>query len=221
MFSQRISLLAKSIFLGVGLVLAVATVDAQTQGEVGRKASVRRSDKARSQAAPVALTSPPAVDDHLWSEKRVRAYRESLGCEFPAPLAVLRIPRAGIEVPVLPGTDEATLNHAVAWIEGTAGPGEAGNVGIAGHRDGFFRGLKDVAGGDAVTIVTLEGVQEYVVEDIRIVGPNDISVLAATSAPTLTLVTCYPFYFVGEAPQRYIVKAVRRSCPTEGVSSSR
>jgi len=156
-------------------------------------------------AAPLAL--PAMVDQHLWSHKRVCAYDAIRSLRFSDPMAVLRIPSAGIEVPVLPGTDDVTLNRAVGWIEGTARPGELGNAGIAGHRDGFFRGLKDSALGDRISLETLEGPKEYVIDQIRIVSPNDVGVLAPTKDSTLTLVTCYPFYFVGDAPQRYIVRA--------------
>jgi sortase A len=120
---------------------------------------------------------------------------------------VLRIPRIGLQVPVLPGSDDLTLNRAVGIIPGTAMPGEAGNVAIAGHRDGFFRGLKDLETGDAIELETLAGKQEYRVASIRIVDDTELSVLAPTTEPVLTLVTCYPFYFIGNAPQRYIIRA--------------
>ena len=126
---------------------------------------------------------------------------------MPRPLAVLRISAINLEVPVLEGTDDLTLNRAVGHIEGTAAPGETGNVGIAGHRDGFFRGLKDIHLGDTFDLFTEKGNSRYVVDEIVIVSPDDVSVLAPRSKPALTLVTCYPFYFVGSAPLRYIVHA--------------
>src|SRR6266849_5653184 len=101
MLSERISRFAKGIVQGVGIVLVVAWPAARIQGETLRRTPLRRLHKVRSVAASIALTSPTSVDDHLWSVKRVRAYRESLTREFPPPLAVLRIPCAGIEVPVL------------------------------------------------------------------------------------------------------------------------
>ena len=87
----------------------------------------------------------------------------------------------------------------------------ASPINTAGHRDGFFRGFKDLQIGAEILIETLDGSQTYVVEDMTIVEPSDVSVLAPTEVPTLTLVTCYPFYFVGSAPQRFIVRAVPRS----------
>jgi sortase A len=113
---------------------------------------------------------------------------------------------------VLPGTDEFVLNRGVGHIEDTARPGAEGNCGIAGHRDGFFRGLKDIALGDAIELETLDGRQMYHVERRWIVDPEDVSVLDPTPVRSLTLVTCYPFYFIGSAPQRFIVRAV----PAEG-----
>jgi sortase A len=157
----------------------------------------------------------PAVDQTLWSAKRIAHYRDSLELAMPAPLAVLRIPRLTLEVPVLPGTDDVTLDRAVGLIPGTASPGAPGNTAIAGHRDGFFRGLKDIAVGDSLELETLAGKRQYAVEALTIVDPSDVSVLDDSTEPVLTLVTCYPFYYVGKAPQRFIVRARARSA-TEG-----
>jgi sortase A len=151
---------------------------------------------------------PARPDTSLWSPKRVQAWQDSLGREAPAALAVLRIPRLRLEVPVLEGTDDWTLNRGVGHIEDTAKPGENGNVGIAGHRDGFFRGLKDVAVGDTLEMDVRSGTERYRIERIWIVNPEDVSVLDPTPSRSVTLVTCYPFYFIGSAPQRYIVRAV-------------
>lgn len=146
-------------------------------------------------------------DFRLWSERRIEAYRLSLVASVPPPLAVLRIPSVDLQVPVLEGTDDLTLNRAVGHIAGTSALDQGGNVGIAGHRDGFFRELKDVHLGDSMDLYTEKGNSRYVVDEIVVVPPEDVSVLAPRSKPTLTLVTCYPFYFVGSAPLRYIVHA--------------
>ena len=108
---------------------------------------------------------------------------------------------------MLEGTDDVTLNRGVGRIAGTSRVGESGNLGIAGHRDGFFRGLKDIAVGDKIELATANGTDTYVVDKIQIVNPNDVTVLRPTLESSLTLVTCYPFYFIGGAPQRYIVHA--------------
>ncbi len=151
----------------------------------------------------------PAPDLSLWSPVRISAWRTALSQPAAPPLAVLRIPKLRLEVPVLPGTDDYALNRGVGHIEGTALPLADGNSGIAGHRDGFFRGLKDIGVGDAIEIETLGGKDLYRVERVWIVSPEDVWVLDATPTRSLTLVTCFPFYFVGSAPQRYIVRAVR------------
>ncbi len=134
-----------------------------------------------------------------------------------APLAVLEIPKIHLEVPVMNGTDALTLNHAVGRIVGTARLGEPGNIGIAGHRDTFFRGLKDLQKGDAIELRTEEGTDRYIVDEIQIVTPQNISVLSPRARSSITLVTCYPFHFVGNAPQRYIVMASHAGGRTSGL----
>lgn len=119
----------------------------------------------------------------------------------------LEIPRVGVSAMVREGDDTATLRHAVGHIPDTALPGSSGNAGLAGHRDSFFRGLKNIRNGDEVTVTTPTGVLEYTVQRTSIVDPDDVSVLSPTSRPTLTLVTCYPFYYIGAAPRRFIVRA--------------
>jgi len=146
------------------------------------------------------------TDYSLWSAQRANLYQASLTKRIE-PLAVLRIPALHLEVPVLEGTDELTLNRGVGRISGTSRPGQGGNIGIAGHRDGFFRALKDISMGDNVELVTTSGTDVYVVDRIRITSPDDVSVLHPRTKDSLTLVTCYPFYFVGSAPSRYIVEA--------------
>jgi sortase A len=156
----------------------------------------------------VALFRAQGSSNRLWDSARIRAYRRTLNVAFPAPEAVLRIPKANIEVPVLEGTDDLTLNRAAGHVAGTALPGHSGNIAITGHRDGFFRGLKDLAPGDLIQLDRgASHIDRYLVRSIRIVSPSDVSVLAPTKDDTLTLITCYPFYFVGAAPQRYIVQA--------------
>ena len=150
-----------------------------------------------------------APDQSLWSPQRVSAWRLALSAPAPAPLAVLRVPKIRLEVAVLPGTDDRTLDRSVGHIEGTAQPGTDGNVGLAGHRDGFFRGLKDLVTGDLIELDTAQGTEAYRVERTWVVSPEDVSVLDPTSTQALTLVTCYPFYFVGSAPDRFILRAVR------------
>jgi len=147
-------------------------------------------------------------DRSEWSAARVTRYEESLSRRVDA-VGRLEIPAADVSVMVLEGTEETTLDRAVGRIPGTARVGETGNLGIAGHRDGFFRGLRHVETGDEITLTTLDGVARYRVERTHVVAPTQVDVLEATDESTLTLVTCYPFYFVGDAPERFIVEARR------------
>ena len=154
------------------------------------------------------LTKIPEPDKSLWNAARIEDYEESLKVEFAPPLGILTIDRLNIRVPVYNGTEELILDRGAGRIKGMARMDEDGNLGISAHRDGFFRGLKDIGVGDQILIETTRGVQEYAVSAINIVPKSDISVLKPTTEKTLTLVTCYPFYFVGNAPKRYIVTAM-------------
>lgn len=160
------------------------------------------------------------TDFSLWSMKRIAAYEASLSAQFAAPEAVLEIPKIGLEVPLFDGTDDLTLNRGVGRIEGTAHPGQKGNVGIAGHRDGFFRGLKDVAVGDKIELKMHGTMETYRVDQVRIVKPTDVEILKDRNVATLTLVTCYPFYFIGNAPLRYVVQASLLHKSANGKESS-
>jgi sortase A len=119
----------------------------------------------------------------------------------------IEIPRLGISVMVIEGVQARSLKLAVGHVPGTAFPGEAGNVGIAGHRDSFFRNLRKIQNHDTIRLTTLYGSYDYLVESTRVVGPRDTQVLHSSGEPLLTLVTCYPFYYAGPAPDRFIVRA--------------
>ncbi|MFY9741181.1 MAG: class D sortase [Candidatus Sulfotelmatobacter sp.] len=122
-------------------------------------------------------------------------------------LGRLDIPRLGMSVAVLQGAGSRTLRLGAGHIAGTPLPGEPGNSGIAGHRDTFFRELKDIRANDEIQLQTAHGILHYEVDWVKVVGPDDISVLAPATESMLTLVTCYPFYFVGPAPKRFVVRA--------------
>ena len=198
-----------------GVLLVGIWFAAWVHGKVMSRRDLASFETARAahvdvEVAPMVQSETPAgasVDTSLWAEGRTREYRESLLHDFGVPLAVMRIRKLEIEVPVLPGTDDLTLNRGVGWIQGTAAPGTDGNFAVAGHRDGFFRRLKDIKLGDTIEVETLDGSRTYVVDELTIVDPSNVSVLAERDLPSVTLVTCYPFYFVGSAPQRFIVRA--------------
>lgn len=124
-----------------------------------------------------------------------------------AAIGRIEIPRLGVSVVIRTGSDARTLRLAVGHIPGTALPGEPGNIGLAGHRDTFFRRLRDIRPDDEIRVVTTEGTFAFRVENTRVVEPRDTWVLDPTNAPTLTLVTCFPFTYIGSAPQRFIVRA--------------
>jgi LPXTG-site transpeptidase (sortase) family protein len=134
----------------------------------------------------------------------------------PSVFGRIEIPRLGVSVVVREGADKATLARAVGLVPGSARPGEEGNTVLAGHRDTFFRPLRKIRVDDVIRIVTPEGTREYRVDHTRVVEPHETDVLDSTGSEELTLVTCYPFRFIGPAPERFIVKAV----PVESVSST-
>jgi sortase A len=123
----------------------------------------------------------------------------------------MEIPRLGVSVMIAEGTANATLRRAAGHIEGTGLPGRAGNIGLAGHRDTLFRPLRNIRPDDVILLTTLDGNYRYRVVSTRIVSPADVSVLDADASEVLTLVTCYPFYLVGPAPDRFIVRAIKMS----------
>jgi sortase A len=121
----------------------------------------------------------------------------------------IEISRLGLSAIVLEGTDNKTLRHGVGHIRNTALPGQPGNAGLAAHRDTFFRPLKDIRQDDIIRVTTVNGDYRYRVVSTRVLNPTDVWVLKPTGTEILTLVTCHPFYFVGSAPNRFIVQAER------------
>jgi sortase A len=207
-----------------GVVLLSAYVGVRLYGAIVSRSVVAAFQQKAAAGVPLShadsgtTTSPAGVDTSLWSDKRIRAYNESLSHAFGTPLAVLSIPKIHLEVPVFEGTDDVTLDRGVGRITGTARPGQPGNLGVAGHRDGFFRGLKDVTTGDEIKLALPEREATYVIDQITVVTPQDVSVLQPRPVSSITLVTCFPFYFVGSAPERYIVSASLRADVQPAVS---
>ena len=191
------------LLLVVGFLLVSVYLAARIHSALSSREELRQLWRTQAAAAEPDKNEP---DFRLWSEQRIAAYKASRNAT-PSALAALEIPAIRLQVPVLEGTDDLTLNQGVGHIEGTPLPGKGGNVGIAGHRDGFFRGLKDIREGDTIELITQTGSSRYFVDEILIVSPDDTWVLRPRPSASLTLVTCYPFYFVGSAPQRFIVHA--------------
>ena len=141
----------------------------------------------------------------------IRTRAESFGktAGESSPLGQIEIGAIGLTAMIVEGTEDATLRLGVGHITGTALPGQVGNVAIAGHRDTFFRPLRNIHKDDEITLTTLNGSYRYLVDSTKVVGPEEIGVLYNSHEAILTLVTCYPFNFIGSAPQRFIVRAHR------------
>lgn len=196
--------------LFAGLILLALYAGLRIQGAVLSRVAVQTFERT-ARKVPISgnlnkSSGAFQIDFSTWSESRLQSYRQSLARHTAPVLAVLRINSIQLEVPVLNGTDTLSLNRGIGWIRGTTQPGQFGNIGLAGHRDSFFRRLKDLRVGERAELVTHDRTDTFVIDNIRVVNPEDVSVLLPR-APSLTLVTCYPFYFVGSAPQRYIVHA--------------
>lgn len=153
------------------------------------------STAARSSTAADSSTAAPSSP----AAPRPRAARSLVGR--------IEIPRLGVSAIVREGVDTRTLSRAVGHVPHTALPGDSGNIAFAAHRDTFFRPLKNIRAGDRIRVSTPDGDFTYIVRDTRIVAPTEVSVLDPTPEPTLTLITCHPFNYVGPAPNRFIVRA--------------
>ena len=200
--------------MAVGLILLAVYAVVRMDGLAASRSATQAFDHTRainaslhSRDSQVAATIPDPVNTSAWAPERAAAFVASLVKVHATPLGVLRLDKLNLRIPVFEGTSGRVLNRGAGWIPGTARPGEQGNIGIAGHRDGFFRGLKDYSVGDSMELATTEGADEYVVDQIEIVDPEDVGVLQPRQKPSITLVTCYPFHFVGDAPKRFIVHA--------------
>jgi sortase A len=188
-----------------------------------RQVSPAPSSVLRSVAPPHSLSvesvtseaHPQAPDDvvpdtRLWSPSRIDELQR-LGVQRDAmrgpAIAVLHVARLGLRVPVFPDASEPSLNRGAGLVVDPHAPAESQNLAIAAHRDSWFRSLKDIEVGDRIELQDLSTTHTYRVSALSVVDPFDLSPLAPTALPSLTLITCYPFYFVGNAPQRFIVRA--------------
>jgi sortase A len=208
------------LLLAVGLGLSLVYLAAWIHAQVMSRASLWSFDALQSTPSMAEEQKDQTPGDglafSLWSGKRASAYTRALAGKLGAPMAVLSIRRLGLEVPVFDGTDRITLNRGAGRILGTAQPGEQGNIGISAHRDGFFRGLKDLQVGDQIELAVPAQKFVYTVDNIEVVNASDTSVLRPRDRPSLTLVTCYPFYFIGTAPERYVAQASLTNTERQG-----
>lgn len=217
---------AELALLVIGLICAAVFVAARVESYFVSRAAINQFESFTREAnvtevAEARLPGTEKQDFSGWSQGRQRKYVQAVLQQRGIALAVLEIPRIQLKAPIFDGTDELTLNHAVGLIAGTAWPGEPGNVGIAGHRDGFFRKLKNIRLGDEIALEMRRGIDVYAVDKIQIVTPREVSVLQSDGEPSLTLVTCYPFYSIGGAPKRFVVKAHLKHHNSTGITETR
>jgi len=182
---ERLLFLTALLCLGTW---AWVTLDARLYEHRQERRLAERPHRATSAEAPAQPAPPLAEGDYIGR---------------------ISIPRVGISASILQGVAAQTLRRGVGHIPGTPLPERGGNIGLAGHRDTVFRGLKDIRQNDTIELTTEEGSFAYQVEWTKIVLPKDTWVLAGEGKQSLTLVTCYPFYYVGSAPKRFIVRARR------------
>jgi sortase A len=187
-------------------------------GFVLLEARLFQADQSRRFQQELNGLKPPIISDQLPrgssislkpAEADVRVERIDTAGTGDTPLGRIEISTIGLTAMILEGTDARTLRRAVGHIPGTPLPGQQGNVAITGHRDTFFRPLHNIRKDDEIRLTTLSGSYRYLVDSIKVVEPEDTEVLDNSDDAILTLVTCYPFYFVGPAPKRFIVRAHR------------
>jgi len=184
---------AERILLIVGIVALGWYATARANAALNQASQNREFEELRLERKDIYLPTPEAP------RPRALATRALVGR--------IDIPRLGLSAIVREGVDKRTLDRAVGHVPRTALPGDAGNIALAGHRDTFFRPLKKIRAGDRISVSTPEGDFSYVVDETRVVKPTEVSVLDPTAEPTLTLITCYPFTFIGAAPNRFVVRA--------------
>jgi sortase A len=200
--SSTIVRAAYYFFLTVGIVALGYAGYIVADEHIYQEVEAARFESATKAIAPVAPTSGAAPTTPAASApKRVVGDDDLIG--------ELEIPRLGMKIAVVQGDSEKILRRAVGHLPSSAMPGDVGNVALAGHRDTFFRPLRKIGPGDAITLKTYDGEFEYRVESVEVVSPSNVEVLRPTGSRTLTLITCFPFNYVGSAPNRFIVRATQ------------
>ena len=185
---------AEGILLLVGVLALGAYAAVHVSAAREQKALAQELEQQFSRKASSAAASPTPMHTVVRSGSVV---------------ARIEVPRLGMSTMAREGADALTLSKAVGHVPDTALPGEPGNAAFAGHRDTFFRPLKGIRKGDEIVVTTAAGQYVYAVDETRVVKPSDVWVLEPTGTATLTLVTCYPFNYIGAAPDRFIVRATR------------
>ena len=201
----------------------IATTETQRSATLGRVFLRRtRTLLFLSGALAVSYVAITLIHAKLYQEAAIKTLEKQISAQqqhtVSLPMAAARqgdvlgrieIPRLGVTIAILEGTSAQTLRLGVGHIKGTALPGESGNSGIAGHRDTFFRPLKDIRTNDEIQVQTATGISRYQVDWVRVVAPDDTGILGPAAASSLTLITCYPFHLIGAAPERFVVHAYK------------
>jgi sortase A len=195
---RALRVLEKALW-AAGCLLVLVYVIARADSAVGSRAAL---------ASFATMSDSYEPQYRFWSRERIKAYQASAARDTGPLVGTLQIPSLDLLVPLYGDTSELHLNRGVGLIEGMSLPGEPGNMGIAGHRDGFFRVLRDIRKGHRFEVRTPAARYVYEVSGVSIVDANDTTLLSPTREASLTLVTCYPFYFVGPAPRRFVVRSV-------------
>lgn len=206
--NRQIFKLTEWTFWAVAAICLIAWSGYQVRAVLAQERAIAQMndpDVARNAEDGNVLETP---DRSLWSAHRISRHAETLATtSAPRAIGLLSIPAVDIRVAVFDGIEESVLDLGAGRVPGTARVGQSGNIAVAGHRDGFFRRLKDIAIGDGISLAHDGGVDSYVVTSRTIVRPDDVSVIQPTDESVMTLITCYPFYFLGSAPERFIVRA--------------
>ncbi|MBZ5698392.1 MAG: class D sortase [Acidobacteriia bacterium] len=209
--SSRFLRWSRNVFFVIGILAlgycGYAVLDAKIYQGYQTQRFQRAAKEAKSSSHMGANVIPPATVPSPVQVTSPGAASFGITGRAGSPLGQIEIPKIGLAVMILEGTDNRTLRRAVGHIPETALPGEPGNIAIAGHRDTFFRHLRDLEKNDEITLTTLDNTYRYLVDFSEVVGPNDTEVLNASDIAILTLVTCYPPSYIGPAPKRLIVRA--------------
>jgi sortase A len=201
------------ILIATGALILAAVLWSEIQSALYQIIQSRQFEAQvhESMAIEPAVPDPPAPQDapSPQTRKLLRQWGLIAGLDALDPLLIgrLEIPRLGLSAMVREGVEPATLGKAVGHVPGTALPGQLGNFVVAGHRDSFFRGLRSIQNNDKIRLRTTGGAFTYHVTALSVVDPNDTQALQVTAARVCTLVTCFPFDYIGPAPRRFIVRA--------------
>ena len=215
---QKPVLTRRDALRGRAAIILAAVLLISAPAIAGDSASAEGAGAAAAKQSPIWIQDPwlgenlltmvREPDYALWDATQISDYHAALAADYPPPLGILTISRLDVQVPVFNGADDHILDRGAGRIKGMGKMDGVGNLGISAHRDSFFRALKDIEAGDEILVQNTRGVDRYAVADIRIVDKHDHSVLELTDDKRLTLVTCYPFYYAGHAPKRFIVTAL-------------